>query len=129
MVVNSLPPMEQIIGGIAAILVTIYGVYKKFKSDNVTDTYQRSEIDIFESLSKQRDDLIILSDKYRELLTTAENEIREIKNNLSTYELENSKLIQRLSEAEAEIEVLKQILQYINDSVSVTRQSLEANSQ
>lgn len=125
---NSLPPMEQVIGGIAAILVTIYGVYKKFKTDNVTDTYQRSEINIVESLSKQRDDLLTLSDKYRILLTTAENEIRDIKTKLSMAEFENSKLIERLSEAEAEIEVLKQILQYINDSVSVTRQSLEANN-
>lgn len=125
---NSLPPMEQVIGGIAAILVTIYGVYKKFKTDNVTDTYQRTEINIVESLSKQRDDLLTLSDKYRVLLTTAENEIRDIKTKLSMAEFENSKLIERLSEAEAEIEVLKQILQYINDSVSVTRQSLEANN-
>lgn len=125
---NSLPPMEQVIGGIAAILVTIYGVYKKFKTDNVTNTYQRTEINIVESLSKQRDDLLTLSDKYRVLLTTAENEIRDIKTKLSMAEFENSKLIERLSEAEAEIEVLKQILQYINDSVSVTRQSLEANN-
>lgn len=125
--VNALP-LEQMIGGLVAILVTIYGVYKKFKNDNVTDAYQRSEINIFDSLSKQRDDLIILSDKYRELLNLAENDIREIKNKLSMTEIENSKLIERLGEAEAEIEVLRQILQYINDSVSVTRQSLEENN-
>lgn len=124
---NSLP-LEQAIGGLAAILVAIYGVYKKFKTDNVVDAYQRSEINIFDSLSKQRDDLIILSDKYRELLNLAETEIREIRNKLSTTEFENLKLIEKLGEAEAEIEVLRQIIQYINDSVAVTRQSLEENN-
>lgn len=124
---NSLP-LEQIVGGLVAILAAIYGVYKNLKTDNVVDAHQRSEINIFDSLSKQRDDLIILSDRYRELLNLAENEIREIKNKLSSTEILNLKLIEKLSEAEAEIEVLRQIIQYINDSVSVTRQSLEENN-
>lgn len=125
--VNALP-LEQIVGGLVAISVTIYGVYNKFKNDNVTDTHQRSEINIFESLSKQRDDLVVISDKYRELLTLAESDIRDIKQRLMVAEIENSKLIERLGEAESEIEVLRQILQYINDSVSITRQSLEENN-
>lgn len=124
---NSLP-LEQIVGGLVAILAAIYGVYKNLKTDNVVDAHQRSEINIFDSLSKQRDDLIILSDRYRELLNLAENDIREIKNKLSSTEILNLKLIEKLSEAEAEIEVLRQIIQYINDSVSVTRQSLEENN-
>ena len=40
---NSLP-LEQIVGGLVAILAAIYGVYKNLKTDNVVDAHQRSEI-------------------------------------------------------------------------------------
>lgn len=117
--------IEQIIGGICATLVAIYGVYKRFKHDDVTDNYQRSEVAVLDTLGRQRDNLIVLSDKYRSLLDLAESEIRELKSKLTMAEIENIKLIEKLSEAEAEIEVLRQILEYLNDSVSLTRQSLE----
>lgn len=119
--------LEQVIGGIVAVLVAIYGIYKKLKSDGVADSYQRTEFSVIDSLGKQRDDLITLSDKYRELLNVAEAEIREIKAKLTVAEIENIKLIEKLGEAEAEIEVLRQILEYLNDSVSITLESLESN--
>ena len=73
---------------------------------------------MLESLGKQRDDLIDLSDKYRSLLDLAETEIRDLKSKLTLAEIENIKLIEKLSEAEAEIEILRQILEYLNESVS-----------
>ena len=49
----SMLQIEEIIGGIAAILVTIYGVHKKLKSDAVETVNQRAEVNIIEQLIKR----------------------------------------------------------------------------
>src|SRR5690606_33047247 len=98
----SLLQSEEVIGGIAAILVTIYGVHKKLKSDAVESTNQREEVNIIEQLIKQRDDALVLSDKYHEQVLLNEKEIREIKIKLDTIEIEKLKLLEKLDESESE---------------------------
>lgn len=125
----SLLQSEEVIGGIAAILVTIYGVHKKLKSDAVESTNQRAEVNIIEQLIKQRDDALVLSDKYHEQVLLNEKEIREIKINLDTIEIEKIKLLEKLDESESESAVLRQIIEYLTDTVAITRQSIETSEQ
>ncbi len=119
---------EEIIGGIAAILVTIYGVHKKLKSDAVETVNQRAEVNIIEQLIKQRDDALALSDKYHDQVLLNEKEIREIKIKLDTIEIERLKLLEKLDEQESQSAVLKQIIEYLTDTVAITRQSIETSN-
>ena len=89
---------EEVIGGIAAIFVTIYGVHKKLKSDAVETVNQRAEVNIIEQLIKQRDDALALSDKYHDQVLLNEKEMREIKIKLDTIEIERLKLLEKLDE-------------------------------
>ena len=54
-----------------------------------------------------------------------ENDIREIKKQLDMIEIEKIKLLEKLDEQEAESAVLKQIIEYLTDTVAITRQSIE----
>ena len=116
---------EEVIGGIVAILAAIYGVHKKLKQDSVETTNQKAEINIIESLTKQRDDALALSDKYRDRSVLAENEVRDLRNKLDGIEYENIKLLEKVDAQEAEVAVLKDIIKYLTDTVSITRQSIE----
>lgn len=116
---------EEVIGGIAAILITMYGVYKKLKSDNVESANQKAEIDIISVLTKQRDDYVALSDRYRESLILTEKEVREIRNALQILEFEKVKLMESLDKKDAELDMLKEIINYLTDTVSVAREVLE----
>lgn len=118
---------EEIVGGIVAVLVAIYGVHKKFKSDGVESVNQKAEINIIESLIKQRDDAMKLSDSYREKLILSEGDIREIRNKLDLVEIENFKLLEKIDHNESESLVLREIINYLTDTVSITRQSIESN--
>ena len=116
---------EEVIGGIVAILAAIYGVHKKLKQDSVETTNQKAEINIIESLTKQRDDALTLSDKYRDRSVLTENEVRDLRNKLDGIEYENIKLLEKIDAQEAEVAVLKDIIKYLTDTVSITRQSIE----
>ena len=116
---------EEVIGGIAAILITIYGVHKKLRYDAVENVNQKAEVNIIEQLIKQRDDAITLSDKYHAQVILHENDIREIRKQLDMIEIEKIKLLEKLDEQEAESAVLKQIIEYLTDTVAITRQSIE----
>lgn len=116
---------EEVIGGIIAILAAIYGVHKKLKQDSVETTNQKAEINIIESLTKQRDDALALSDKYRDRSVLTENEVRDLRNKLDGIEYENIKLLEKVDAQEAEVAVLKDIIKYLTDTVSITRQSIE----
>lgn len=125
---TDLTPMlssEEVVGGAVALLITVYGVYKKLKSDNVESANQRAEIDIISVLTKQRDDYVSLSDRYRESLILTENEIREIRNCLQILEFEKVKLMESLDKKDAELDVLREIINYLTDTVSVAREVLE----
>lgn len=119
---------EEVVGGIVAILVAIYGVHKRLKSDSVENTNQKAEINIIESLIKQRDDAISLSDKYRDRCVIIENEMLDIKSRLDLNIHENIKLLEKLDARDAEIEVLKDIVRYLTETVSITRQSIEEST-
>lgn len=125
----SMLAMEEVIGGIIAILAAIYGVHKKLKSDSVETANQRAEINIIEALTKQRDDAVSLSNSYRDLLLLSEKEIREVKNKLDSIEIENIKLLEKLDKSESDMSVLKNIIDYLTDTVSITRQSIEDATQ
>lgn len=116
---------EEVVGGTVALLITVYGVYKKLKSDNVESANQRAEIDIISVLTKQRDDYVSLSDRYRESLILTEKEIREIRNSLQILEFEKVKLMESLDKKDAELDVLREIINYLTDTVSVAREVLE----
>ena len=116
---------EEVIGGIIAILAAIYGVHKKLKQDSVESINQKAEINIIESLTKQRDDALTLSDKYRDRSVLTENEVRDLRNKLDGIEYENIKLLEKVDAQEAEVAVLKDIIKYLTDTVSITRQSIE----
>lgn len=116
---------EEVIGGIIAILAAIYGVHKKLKQDSVESINQKAEINIIESLTKQRDDALALSDKYRDRSVLTENEVRDLRNKLDGIEYENIKLLEKIDAQEAEVAVLKDIIKYLTDTVSITRQSIE----
>lgn len=125
---TDLTPMlssEEVVGGAVALLITVYGVYKKLKSDNVESANQRAEIDIISVLTKQRDDYVSLSDRYRESLILTEKEIREIRNSLQILEFEKVKLMESLDKKDAELDVLREIINYLTDTVSVAREVLE----
>lgn len=115
----------EILGGLAALLAAIYGVHKKLRSDSVESTIQKAEINIIESLIKQRDDAIELSDKYRDRYMLTENEIRILKSKLDSFEHENLKLLEQIDEKDTEAEVLRSIIKYLTDAVSVTRKRIE----
>lgn len=118
---------QEVIGGLIATCIALYGIHRKFKADGVENANQKAEIDIIGSLNKQRDDAILLSDKYRDALLKAEELIREIRELLYQKELENIKLIEKIDMYEAEIETLKELINYLTDTVSVARQSIESN--
>ncbi len=124
----SLVGSEEVIGGIIAVLVTIYGVHKKFKSDSVESVNQKAEINIIEALIKQRDDALLISNDYREKLILTEKDIREIRNKLDLIEIENLKLLATIDRQESESSVLREIIHYLTDTVSITRQSIESNN-
>lgn len=117
--------LEEIFGGILVILGAVYGVQKKLKSDGVISTHQKAEINIIETLTKQRDDCITLAERYRELLISAEVEIRGQRTKIDSLDNDNLKLLEKLSNAEAEIEILRQLLQYISDTVAIARTTIE----
>ena len=58
-----------------------------------------------------------------------EKEIREIKIKLDTIEIEKLKLLEKLDESESESAVLRQIIEYLTDTVAITRQSIETSEQ
>ena len=118
---------EEVIGGAVALLTTCYVVFKKIKSDNVESVNQKAEIDIINILTKQRDDYVAMSDKYRESLIATEKEIREIKNNLQSLEFEKLKLMEKLDKKDAELDTLRQIITYLTDTLSVARELINTN--
>lgn len=124
----SLISTEEIIGGIVAVLVAVYGVHKKLKQDSVETINQRAEINIVESLIKQRDDALSLSDKYRDRSVVNEHELLELKSKLDQIEHENIKLLEKLDSRDSEIDVLKDIVRYLTDTVSIARQSIEEST-
>lgn len=119
---------EEVIGGAVALLTTCYVVFKKIKSDNVESVNQKAEIDIINILTKQRDDYITMTDKYRESLISTEKEIREIKNNLHSLEFEKLKLMEKLDKKDAELDILRQIITYLTDTLSVARELINTNN-
>lgn len=119
---------EEILGGIVAILVTIYGVHKKLRSDAVETVNQKAEVNIIEQLIKQRDDAISLSDKYRERAILNENEMRDIKIKLDAIEFDRIRLLERLDEAEADSDVLRNIIEYLTGTIQITRETIETNT-
>ena len=119
---------EEVIGGAVALLTTCYVVFKKIKSDNVESVNQKAEIDIINILTKQRDDYITMTDKYRESLISTEKEIREIKNNLQSLEFEKLKLMEKLDKKDAELDILRQIITYLTDTLSVARELINTNN-
>lgn len=119
---------EGVIGGIIAILAAIYGVHRKLKADNVENVNQKAEINIIEMLIKQRDDAISLSDKYRDRFVLTEHETMDMKSKLDLSIHENIKLLEKLDARDAEIEVLKDIVKYLTETVSITRQSIEESN-
>ena len=120
---------EEVIGGVIALLTTGYVVFKKIKADNVENANQKAEIDIINILTKQRDDYVAMSDKYRESLIATEKEIREIKNNLQSLEFEKLKLMEKLDNKDAELDTLRQIITYLTDTLSVARELINTNDQ
>jgi predicted nuclease with TOPRIM domain len=104
-------------------------VFKKIKSDNVEIANQKAEIDIINILTKQRDDYVAMSDKYRESLIATEKEIREIKNNLQSLEFEKLKLMEKLDKKDTELDILRQIISYLTDTVAVARELIDTNDQ
>lgn len=116
---------EEIVGGAVALLIAVYGVYRKLKSDTVESANQKAEIDIISILTKQRDDYVSMSDKYRESLLLKESEILEIRNKLQILEFEKIKLMETLDKKDAELDVLRQIIDYLTDTVSVAREVIE----
>lgn len=116
---------EEIVGGAVALLIAVYGVYRKLKSDTVESANQKAEIDIISILTKQRDDYVSMSDKYRESLLLKESEILEIRNKLQILEFEKVKLMETLDKKDAELDVLRQIIDYLTDTVSVAREVIE----
>ena len=120
---------EEVIGGVVALLTTCYVVFKKIKSDTVEIANQKAEIDIINILTKQRDDYVAMSDKYRESLIATEKEIREIKNNLQSLEFEKLKLMEKLDKKDAELDTLRQIITYLTDTLSVARELINTNDQ
>lgn len=120
---------EEVIGGAVALLTTCYVVFKKFKSDTVEIANQKAEINIINILTKQRDDYVAMSDKYRESLIATEKEIREIKNILQSLEFEKIKLIEKLDKKDSELDILRQIISYLKDTVAVARELIDTNDQ
>ena len=120
---------EEVIGGVVALLTTCYVVFKKIKSDTVEIANQKAEIDIINILTKQRDDYVAMSDKYRESLIATEKEIREIKNNLQSLEFEKLKLMEKLDKKDTELNILRQIISYLTDTVAVARELIDTNDQ
>jgi predicted nuclease with TOPRIM domain len=120
---------EEVIGGAVALLTTCYVVFKKIKSDTVEIANQKAEINIINILTKQRDDYVAMSDKYRESLIATEKEIREIKNILQSLEFEKIKLIEKLDKKDSELDLLRQIISYLKDTVAVARELIDTNDQ
>ena len=120
---------EEVIGGVVALLTACYVVFKKIKADNVENANQKAEIDIINILTKQRDDYVAMSDKYRESLIAIEKEIREIKNNLQSLEFEKLKLMEKLDKKDSELDTLRQIITYLTDTLSVARELINTNDQ
>ena len=120
---------EKVIGGVVALLTACYVVFKKIKADNVENANQKAEIDIINILTKQRDDYVAMSDKYRESLIATEKEIREIKNNLQSLEFEKLKLMEKLDKQDTELDTLRQIISYLTDTVAVARELIDDNDQ
>jgi uncharacterized coiled-coil DUF342 family protein len=120
---------EEFIGGIVAMLVTFYGVYKKMKADNVESVNQRAEIGIIEALTKQRDDAIELSEKYKTKIDTLEREVFELKKDANSAEISKNKLVDELAESESKTEMLSQLVEYLSETVSIARQSIESNDE
>ncbi len=120
---------EKVIGGVVALLTACYVVFKKIKSDHVEIANQKAEIDIINILTKQRDDYVAMSDKYRESLIATEKEIREIKNNLQSLEFEKLKLMEKLDKKDTELNILRQIISYLTDTVAVARELIDTNDQ
>ena len=120
---------EEVIGGVVALLTACYVVFKKIKADNVENANQKAEIDIINILTKQRDDYVAMSDKYRESLIAIEKEIREIKNNLQSLEFEKLKLMEKLDKKDTELDILRQIISYLTDTVAVARELIDTNDQ
>ena len=120
---------EEVIGGVVALLTACYVAFKKIKADNVENANQKAEIGIINILTKQRDDYVAMSDKYRESLIATEKEIREIKNNLQSLEFEKLKLMEKLDKKDAELDTLRQIITYLTDTLSVARELINTNDQ
>ena len=116
---------EEIIGGIMVIIASIYGVHKKLKSDIVELTNQKAEINVIETLIKQRDDAIIISDSYREKLILNETDLRVLHIKINQIELEKLKLLEHVDMLEAESSILRDIIDYLTDTVSITRKTIE----
>jgi hypothetical protein len=129
LIVQHLAGNEEFVGGIVAIIVTFYGVYKKMKADNVESVNQRAEIGIIDALTKQRDDALELSEKYKNKIDTLEQEIFDLKKDVNTNDISKTKLVEELAEAEAKAEVMSQLVEYLSETVSIARQSIENNDE
>lgn len=120
MLINELQT-ESVVGGLIALFAAIYAVYRRFQSDKVSDTNLRAEINIIEVLSKQRDDAIEMSNKYRELLNICEEDARnkdgEI--NQSTININNLKIV------EIENTMLRDIINALTDTIISTSANID----
>lgn len=121
--------LQEAIGGLIAVAIAIYGVKKKLEVDKVELTNQRSEINIIETLMKQRDDTLLEIQKAKEKIESHENSYFELKTKILELEFTIKKLTNELDSKNAEIETLRDIIQTLHDTIEEIKRYVEEESQ
>lgn len=117
---------EEVIGGLFALSATIYAIHRKFKSDTVEDANNKSEVNIIEVLTKQRDDAIMMADKLRDQVLVVDAEVRELHKQTTINAAEKQILLEKIDDLESELSMLHDIIEYLTDTVDITRKTLDS---
>lgn len=110
---------ETVVGGIAGLLASIYAVWQKLSQNKVDVANQKAEVNIIETITKQRDDAISMYEKYRNLYLQIETEHQKLKAKLDDIETDSLDYLKRIDTLNDEIEALKDIIKYMSDSIEL----------
>lgn len=120
--------LEEVMGGIVAILSAIYAIHKKTDSTTVENVSQKAEVNIIESLTKQRDDSIDMYEKYREKFVLCEAELQKTKRLLAELEIEALDHLESIDTLKSEVELLKSMIKYMNESIELINNGIISNN-
>lgn len=121
--------LQEAIGGIITVAIAIYGVKKKLEVDKVELTNQRSEINIIETLMKQRDDALLEVTEAKEKIESQQHDYFEFKEKIIELEYTIKKLNDELDSKNTEIETLRDIIQTLHDTIEEIKRYVQEESQ